>query len=168
MREKWPGARDRTSIAQLALVGAVLVALVISGPLVPGLSLAHSEPDSLDEGDATVSSVSVDAEKVTITPGRFGANVSYIRVPDAAVAVDGIEGQPRVVYQLSIPELGIDHSEPKLITTKGRTTVGVDPIAVQPRRVTRDSYSGRVTVRVQSFTVDRVQYNESITVEVRR
>lgn len=168
MREWLSVERDRTSIAQLVLVGAVVVALVLTGPLVPGISLAQSEPDSLDDGNATVSNVAVDADDVTITPGRFGTNVSYVRIPDATVTTEGIEGQPRVVYQLAIPELGIDHSEPKLLTTEGRTTVRIDPMAVQPARLSKNSYEGQVTVRVQSHTVDRVVYDESISVEVRR
>ena len=168
MREWLSFEPDRTSIAQLVLVGTVVVALVLSGSLVPGVSLTQSGPDSLDEGNVTVSNVAVDVESVVITPGRFGTNVSYVRVPDAEITVQRTQGQPRVVYQLAIPELGIDHSEPKLLTKTGRTTVRIDPMAIQPAQLSKDSYEGQVTVRVQSYTVDRVVYNASISVEVER
>ncbi|MEF8881615.1 MAG: hypothetical protein V5A34_03710 [Halapricum sp.] len=165
--------RDRldlepVELAQLLLVAIVVVALLVSGPVIPGVSLTGAEPTSLGEGDATVSSVTVDADRVRITPGRFGTNISYLRVPDARLQIDTIEGQPRVVYQLRIPELDIDLAAPKLLSESGRTTVRLDDQAIAPERLSQDQYEGQLVVRIQSLSTDRVVRNESITVEVRR
>ncbi|MFB6188517.1 MAG: hypothetical protein ABEI57_01410, partial [Halapricum sp.] len=137
--------------------------------LVPGLSVTQAgPPGAIGDGNATVATVAVDGGNVAITRGRFGTDVDYVRVPDASVRLAGVDGTPRLVYRLRIPALGVDHSATKLIDGPGRVTIRLSDVAIRPQRVTNDSYRGRLTVRVQSYTVDRVVHNESLSIEVGR
>lgn len=154
------------ALSQLLLLATVVVALVLSSPIF-GLSITQSGPPStVGDGNATVSSVDVDADSVHISPGRFGTDVSYVRLPDASVAVGDVEGSPRIVYRVEIPALDIDHSAENVLSGSGPKTVRLTDVAVRPDRLSADSYDGRLSVRIQSYEVDRVVYNESLTVEV--
>jgi len=154
--------------SQLLLVGIVLVTLVLSSPLVHGVTLTEAgPPTTVGDGNATVSNVDVDTDSVHVSPGRFGTAVSYVRMPDATVDVTQVDGAPRLVYRFEIPALEIDHDATKVLSSRGATTVRLGDVAVLPERLAVDRYDARVTVRVQSYTVDRVVYNESVTVEVR-
>jgi hypothetical protein len=123
-------------------------------------------PGTVGDGNAVASSVTVDGDTVRITPGRFGTAVSYVRVPDASVRLTGVTGAPRVVYRLEVPALGIDHHATRLVSGPGSVTVRLRDVAVRPERVSADRYEGRLTVRIQSHTVDRLVRTESLTIEV--
>lgn len=154
--------------SQFLLVAVVVFALVLSSPLF-GISLTESGPPAtVGNGNATVTSVDIDAESIRITPGRFGTDVSYVRIPDARVDVTRVDGAPRLVYRVEIPALNIDHDATKVLFGPETTTVRLDDVAVRPAELSADRYDARVTVRVQSYTVDRVVSNESVTIEVER
>lgn len=155
-------------LVQLLLVAVVIVSLVFSGPLVPGVSLTQAGERTLDDGNATVSSVTIDTDAVRITPGRFGTSVQYLRLPDARVDVTGVEGQPRLVYRLEVPALDLDLAETKLLSEPGQRVVRLPDRAFAPGRLSADRYQGRLTVRVQSFSTDYTVFNESVTIEVTR
>ena len=156
-----------TELAQLLLVAVVIVVLVFSSSFV-GFSFTQSESGTLGHGNATVSSVAVDVSDVRITPGRFGTDISYLRVPDAQVSVDDISGQPRLVYRLVVPALDRDLTATQLLDRSGPTTVRLSDAAFTADQLDAESYEGRVTVRVQSISSDYTVFNESTTIEVTR
>ncbi|WEL16855.1 MULTISPECIES: hypothetical protein [unclassified Halorhabdus] len=158
---------DPVSLSQQLLIGVVIVTLVFSGPLVPGLSFGGSGPPAtIGDGNATVSTVAVDADAVQITPGRFGTAVSYLRIPDAKLSIDAVEGEPRIVYRLVVPKLDVDHAETRLLAGPGDITVRLDDVAFVPGQLSADRYDGALSVRVQSLSTDRTVFNESVTIEV--
>lgn len=154
-----------TELAQLLLIAAVVVTLVFSSPLV-GLSLTQAESTTLGDGNATVAAVSVDVTAVQITPGRFGTDVPYLRIPDAEINVDDLEGHPRLVYRVEVPALDLDLAATKRIQETGPTTVRLSDAALAAEKLAADSYGGRVTIRVQSLSSDYTVFNESTTIEV--
>lgn len=159
---------DPVGLSQRLLVATVIVVLVFSGPLVPGLSFADAGPPStIGDGNATVSAVTVDADAVAITPGRFGSGVDYLRAPDARVDVESVSGAPRIVYVLEVPDLDAEITATRLLDGPGAAVVRPSERAFSPGTEFEDEYRGELTVRVQSLSTDRSVYSESVTVEVR-
>lgn len=160
---------DPVGLSQQLLLGVVIVTLVFSGPLVPGLSFGGSGPPAMiGDGNATVSTVDVDTDAVAITPGRFGTDVSYLRIPDAKLSIDDVEGEPRIVYRLVVPELDVDHAETRLLAGPGDVTVRLSDVAFVPGGLSAERYDGSLRVRVQSLSTDRTVFNESVTIEVKQ
>lgn len=160
---------DSPTLAQFAAAAAV--AVVLAGLLLtsPVLGLVTVDPPSsrdVGDGSATVSSVSVPTEEIRLTQGRFGTDVTYLRVPDALVTVDSTTGKSRLVYRVQIPELDVDLDGTKPVEPghTGSYRIRVPDRALELSRRSGETYQGTVTVRVQSFTVDRTVANETIQV----
>jgi hypothetical protein len=151
----------RSGLAALVIVLATVTA-----------GLAGSEPAALGDGTATVDVVEPTAETLSIDRGRFGADVSYLRLPDLVVDVSNVTGRPRVVYAVRVPALGLDRVENRLIREEGRLRVSMADRAYPPRGSgdgglpEPGTYDGRLVVRVQSFASDRTVRNRTIQVRV--
>lgn len=152
---------DHRSVPRV-VVAVILVGMLLSGP-VGGVDLAR-EQLSLGDGTASVTVVEPDEETIRVTEGRFGTNVSYVRIPDLVVDVTNVDGQPRVFYQVSIPELGIEKQNDKIVRSTGRLRVPISDRAVSGDVATPTT--ARLVVRVQSYSGGEVVLNR--TVEVRR
>ncbi|WP_299266898.1 hypothetical protein [Halorientalis sp.] len=155
---------------QVVTVAVVLAILVLSGPLVGVVDLTPETRSAaqLGGGTANVSVVDDPTADLAITPGRFGTNVSYLRVPPAVVDVDRVEGRPRLLYLVQAPRLDFERSvaEPLNGTVDGRVAVRMDDRAFERASVPNDSYVVTVTVRVQSFDGTRTVYQRNATVPV--
>ncbi|MFC6975175.1 hypothetical protein ACFQL1_11765 [Halomicroarcula sp. GCM10025709] len=141
-----------------------MLSLVATGPLV-GIDVTQGSPESFGEGTATVTAVDVEFSELRVTDGRFGTDVSYLRVPTASVTVGSVTGRPRLVYLVRVPAVDIEVVSTTLVTEPSRTYT-LDP---GDEGVERGSVQGpvtaTVTVRVQSFSVDRTITQQNITVE---
>ena len=151
-----------------SVIGVVVVILLLTSPLVNVLGVTAQNPTTIGDGTATASVERLDTDALTIDRGRFGTGVVYLRIPEATVSVTDIEGRPRVVYQIRVPELGVDAVTTELLTGDGPTTVRLGPRdrGLDPAAVTNRTYRGVVTVRVQSFEQDRTVYAVNETIEV--
>ena len=142
----------------------VAISLVATGPLF-GLDVTRDSPDSFGEGTATVTAVDIEYSELRVTDGRFGTDVSYLRVPTASVTVGSVTGRPRLVYVVQVPEAGIDAVSTTLVTDPDRTYT-LDP---GDQGMERDSVTepvtGTVTVRLQSFSASRTVVSRNVTVE---
>lgn len=147
----------------------VVVTLLATGPLV-GVDAVRTQPTTIGDGTAAVSDVRVDTSELRITAGRFGATVSYLRVPDASVAVESVTGRPRLLYQVTVPRLGVNLEAERLLTTGRSGTYRLAPgdRAFPPEALDRETYHGRVQIRVQSFESDTTVFAENVTVRVAR
>lgn len=154
-----------TTVTALA-VGVVAVTLALSGPAVSAVSFGPSPGGELDDGNATVASASLDGT-AALTDGRFGTGVAYLRVPDATVRLSAVTGNPRLVYRVSVPGLGVDAAATTgLGPASRRARVRVPDRAFEPATVDRDRYRGTLSVHVQSFAVYRTVLRRNVTVEV--
>lgn len=157
---------------QFGTVAVILVAVLLSGPLVGVVDLTPESRGAADIGDGTanVTVVGDPTAGLAITPGRFGTNVSYLRIPPAAVDVDRVEGRPRLLYLVRVPDLGFERSvtEPLDQRVGGRVALRIDARAFAHARVQSENYNTTVVVRVQSFTETRTVYRRNATVPVRR
>lgn len=158
----------------LAQVSAALtIALVVAGALLtgPGVGvLILDSGDTIGDGNAEIQSVSVATDRLQIDQGRFGTGMAYLRVPDAVVDIVATDGRSRLVYRLTVPELGIERDATTTVRAgaTGRYRLAPQDIALDPEDVGAGRYDAVVTVRVQSFAIDRTVYNRTATVEVRR
>jgi hypothetical protein len=152
-----------TAVTVLSLT-VVVGTLVLTGPLVGGYD-ASTAATELGEGTATVETARL-ADSLSFSPGRFGTGVVYLRVPDAAVEFSSATGRSRLVYRVAVPALGFDRvgTAPVDSGTTDRR-VGMGDRAFAPDSLDRGRYRVNVTVRVQSFAVDRTVLRRNVTVE---
>jgi hypothetical protein len=153
-------------VSGLAVATALLVVLG-SGPLGAGLVQPSGTPTTVGDGNATVATLAVTPADLHVSSGRFGTYVEYLRVPDARVDLAAVTGHPRVVYRVQVPALDADLTGTEIVTDRGRYTLGIGDYGLDPDAVSASTYEGRVTVRIQSFAVDRTVYARNVTVEVR-
>lgn len=145
-----------------AVLAIILFGMLLSGPA-GGIDFARDRL-SIGDGTASVTVVEPADEPVRVTDGRFGTNVSYVRIPDLVVDVRSVDGKPRVFYQVTVPELGVRKQNERIVRSTGRLRVPISDRAL-PREVTADGATARLVVRVQSYTGGTVVMNR--TVELR-
>lgn len=152
---------------ELCAVGVVALVLVTSGALG---GVGELEPSALDDGTATVAVETLPTERLHIDDGRFGTDVRYLRIPDASVRVSDVRGTPRVVYRVEIPALDVDQASSTLLTDDADRAVRIPGThrAFESGEVREDRYAATVSIRIQSFSVDRTVVTVNETVEVRR
>jgi hypothetical protein len=152
--------------ATVAVIGVVLLA---SGPLVGAVDLTPERRDqTVGDGTAAAALTSNPTDGLRIDRGRFGTNVSYLRIPPIRVDVRDVTGRPRLLAKLRVPALGFDRSATRVLSsdTAGPVVLRLSPRAFTPDRIANDTYRGRLTVRVQSFERDTVIVNRSVTIPV--
>jgi hypothetical protein len=142
-------------------VGIIVAVLLVTGPI--GVSVT-GEPDTLGDGTATVTVLEPGSDALSITDGRFGTEVSYVRIPDLVVDVESVSGQPRLLYVVRVPALGLDEDNSRLVRSTGRLRVPLRDRAIDQE--VSGTYSGRLVVRVQSFSGMQTVSNRSIEVRV--
>lgn len=157
--------RALTVVAVVVVVGT----LVATGPAVGLIELpTANDGTELGDGTATVGNVEYADGPPRIEPGRFGSGVQYLRTPSLRVDVTDVRGTPRLVYVLTVPALGFERVETRLLTTDESTTVVLSMADRSFDEAVTDerTYEGKVVVRVQSFSGDRVIVSRNVTVEV--
>lgn len=148
-------------------VSLLVVVSLLSGPIGVGLDLTPGDDVALGDGDASITVLSPADDELAVTAGRFGAEVAYLRIPDLVVRVASVDGSPRVVYRVLVPDLATV-TETRVLTPSdtGRVRLDARDRAMPYGAVTESTYQGHLEVRVQSFTTDRTVVNRSIAVEV--
>ncbi|NLV08525.1 hypothetical protein ACAH01_03520 [Halomicrobium sp. HM KBTZ05] len=158
------------SVARLErlAVAVVAVTLLLTGPFGVVDATARN-PTTVGDGRANATVERLDTSGLLVEGGRFGTGVDYLRIPDATVAVSDIEGRPRLVYRVSVPELGVDRTTTKLLSggQSGTVRLGMRDRGLDPDSVTEQRYRATITVRVQSFEYDQTVFETDETVEVR-
>jgi hypothetical protein len=159
---------DGTDQFRLGVLGVLGVVLLVSSPLVGVVDLTPEARGSggLGDGTASASVTTLDTDRFRIDRGRFGTGVAYLRLPPVTVTADSVTGQPRLVYRVEVPALEFERTETRLLRETGRVRIGMSARALTRERVNQQSYRATVTVRVQSFEVDRTIYRRNLTVPV--
>jgi len=152
-------ALGNSGLAKVA-VGAIAFVILLSTPIA-GLDFS-GEPAQLGDGTASVTVVEPSGSQLQIEPGRFGTQAVYLRIPDLVATVDSLQGQPQLVYELTVPELGMEKRETRLIQSTGRLRVGMTDQAFEA--VDSGVYDGQLSVRVQSFSGGSIVLNRSVEV----
>ena len=151
------------SVATLLTAGVVLFVLFLAGPA-GGVDFT-GEPARLGDGNASVTVVEPETDRLSVEPGRFGTNATYVRLPDVVLDVDRVRGNPRVVSLLTVPNLSIDTQARRYIDSPGRLTIPMGDRAL-PNRPQPGSYEGTMVIRIQSFGFDEVVLERTLEVTV--
>jgi len=97
---------ERTRAVITSVIAVILGVTLLSGPLVPGVTLAtEPEPVALETGNVTVSTVEM-PDEVTLEKGSYGAASYYLDAPPVRIQFANLTGRPTLVYKLTIEELG--------------------------------------------------------------
>ena len=150
------------------VVALVVVTTLASGPLVGAVDLTQErESTAYGQGSVTVDNVTLPAN-ATLMAGRFGAGEYTLRVPDAAVQIESVEGRPLLVYKIDIPERGYSRSSTHFLSADSAgafaATLADDRFA--PDTVDQRSYDAELRLLVRANDTSRVVAERSITVEV--
>jgi len=140
----------------------VVFVLAGTGPLT-GVDVTSASASTFGDGNATVTDVSVDRSAVSLSPGRFGTDVMYLRVPAASVTVHTVTDRPQLLYIVSVPGLGVRLVETQVVTGAGTYRLAPSDRAMPPGRAD-GRYDVVLSVRLQSFTTDRTVTRTSLTV----
>lgn len=161
---------ESVGYVEMGIAGLVAVTLVLSGPAFGLLDVTARNPTTLGDGTANATVETLDTGSLVIDRGRFGTGIYYLRVPEATVAVSGIDGRPRLVYRIQVPALDVDVVSTELLRNGRTRSASLRPSdrGLDPDAVAADSYVATVSVRVQSFTSDVTVYRVNESVEVQR
>ena len=142
---------ERTRAVITSVTAIILGITLLSGPLVPGVTLASEpEPVALETGNVTVSTVEMSGD-VTLEGGSYGAASYYLDAPPVRVHFSNLTGQPTLVYELTIEELGYSRTTNHFLDDS-----------------TGDAYE--LTLASDTFTdgeIEREQYNGTVTISKR-
>lgn len=150
---------------------SVLATVLVLLPMVL-FGVTQPAPVPLGDGTASIEVVSPDENSLRIDRGRFGSGAVYLRLPDLVVEASDVTGRPRVVYTIAVPRLDLDRQRTQLLRETGRVRVHMSDRAYPPRwskfgeLPQAGTYTGHLSVRVQSFSTNRVVLNRTVTVRV--
>lgn len=171
---------DRPDLSVL-VAALIVLGLVAAGP-------GWSSTDDLGEGTADVriveptwlaAGVGPADHRIRAEPGRFGTPAWYVRTPAVVVDVANVSGRPELYYDVAVPELDADPPPVRRgLSGPGRYRLAPEDVALPPAGATADgtdayrpedgTYTGRLEVRVRSFSADRVVANRTVEVVVDR
>jgi hypothetical protein len=159
---------ERSRAAVYATAAVIVLVTVASGPLVGAVTVPEGgvSGPAPGTGSATVSVVSM-PDRATLEPGQYGTDVYYLEVPDAAVDVSAVTGQPVLTYSLSVPELKSRSSVFFLRPgEQGRTELSMDRLSFDPGAVDRERYTGQLRLVLRGSGGETTLYREPVVIEV--
>lgn len=157
----------RSVVAAAALV--IVVAALAVGPLLGVATTDDAGERAVGDGTASVTVVDVPADPRFVT-GQYGADALYLRLDDATVDVNDVDGRPVVYYELRIPTIGYSLATGSVLSTgtTGQVSLTYEGDTFTPNRLTKDSYDGTVRVWIRTTDGVDVLYDKAVTVEVER
>lgn len=134
-------------VAAAAFAGCVLVLAAVSGPLVPlDLTPAHRGPTP-GTGNASTSDVTLPVN-VTLERARYGAGTYRLDGSRPTVDVGGVSGNPRLVFVVDFPGLGVAASRGVDLAGRANETLDLryDTVEFSPKNVDANAYNATVSV----------------------
>ena len=159
---------ERTRAVITTVIAIILGVTLLSGPLVPGVTLAaEPEPVALETGNVTVSAVELSGD-VTLEKGSYGAASYYLDAPPVRVHFANRTGRPTLVYKLTIEELGYTRTTNHFLDdSTGDTymlTLASDTFT--DGKIQREQYNGTVTVSKRDRAGHGVVATRNVTISV--
>lgn len=156
---------------RVALLLGVIVVIEVAALLVLAQSLGVVTLQDLggsEDASAAITVLSVPTDDYRIAP-HPNASDPGLFMPPATVRVDRVTGEPTLVYQLAIPELGHIGFTLYFITPVNEgaeLTLDTTPSTVDREKLTEDTYRGRVIIGVRETNGTAVFFAENVTVPV--
>ena len=159
---------QRTRAVTTSVIAVILGATLLSGPLVPGVTLASEpKPVALETGNVTVSMVEISGD-VTLEAGSYGAASYYLDAPPARLHFSNLRGRPTLVYELTIEDLGYTRTTNHFLDdSTGDTydlTLASDTFT--DGEIERERYNGTVTVSKRDGAGHGVVATRNVTISV--
>ncbi|WP_336337883.1 hypothetical protein [Haloarcula brevis] len=159
---------EKTRAVVTSVAAVILVITLLSGPLVPGVTVASEPaPVELETGNVTVSAVEMPSQ-VTLEGGSYGAASYYLDAPPVRVQFSKLTGRPTLVYELRIEELSYSRTTNHFLDdSTGDTydlTLASDTFT--EGEIDRDQYNGTVTVRKRDGAGHGVVAARNVTIPV--
>ncbi|AAV48192.1 unknown [Haloarcula marismortui ATCC 43049] len=159
---------ERARAVITSVIAIILGVTLLSGPLVPSVTLA-SEPESvaLESGNVTVSTVEM-PEEVTIEKGSYGAASYYLDAPPVRIHFANLTGRPTLVYKLTIEELGYTRTTNHFLDDSAGDTYALTLASdtFTDEEIEREQYNGTVTVSKRDEAGHGVVATRNITISV--
>jgi len=152
-------------------VGVILILTVSSGPMgVVDFTKERTENNTEGLGNGLLEVASLDApDTASLQQGDFGSGNFYLRVPDAVLSIDAVEGRPIVSYKIEISELGYTRETAHVISSESgqRVTLSIQEDTLPPEDIQQDEYSGeiRIVKRVNGESTTALQRNVTVSVQ---
>ncbi|KAA9398759.1 hypothetical protein Har1130_11135 [Haloarcula sp. CBA1130] len=159
---------ERMRAVITSVIAIILGVTLLSGPLVPGVTLAtEPEPVALETGNVTVSEVEM-PEKVTLEKGSYGAANYYLDSPPAHVHFSNLTGRPTLVYELTIEELGYARTTNHFLdeSTGNAYELTLASDTFTDGEIKRDQYNGTVTISKRDSSGHGVVATRNVTISV--
>lgn len=172
-----PDRPVRSVLAALLILVGFLAAgpgWATSGDIGEGTATARIvEPTWLADGSGPAE------HRLRAQQGRFGTAAWYVRTPAVVLDVTNVTGSPELYYDVSIPGIDADPAPVRRhLAGPGRYRLAPADVALPPAgyEVDRSSvdlpadgtYTGRLEVRVRSFSTSHVVANRTVEVVVDR
>ena len=159
---------ERTRAVIISVTAIILGVTLLSGPLIPGVTLAtEPEPVALETGNVTVSTVEM-PDEVTLEKGSYGAASYYLDAPPVRIQFANRTGRPTLVYKLTIEELGYTRTTNHFLDdSTGDTydlTLASDTFT--DAEIERERYNGTVTVSKRDGSGHGVVATRNVTISV--
>ncbi|MBV0900949.1 hypothetical protein [Haloarcula salina] len=156
--------RGVVAVVTLIIVGVTL----LSGPLVPGVTLASEpEPLTLETGTVTVGDARLPAN-ATLEKGAYGAASYYLDVPPATVQLSSLDGNPTLVYRFAIDELGYTRTTNHFLNDDTAETYELTLASdtFEADEIDRERYDGTVSVSKRDGEGHAEVASRNVTVRV--
>lgn len=150
-------------------LSVIAVAVVASGPLVGAVDLTSAPSETFDPGTGAIElSVEDLPDTVYIRQGEYDSGSYYLEVPDVTADVHSVQGQPMVVYKLTVDELNVVRLTNHFLTSTdaGEQTLSLSRGTLSPDRVEDSGYTGQLRVLTRVNETDTVVRSENVTVVV--
>ncbi|EMA12704.1 hypothetical protein [Haloarcula marismortui] len=159
---------ERARAVITSVIAIILGVTLLSGPLVPGVTLASEpEPVALETGNVTVAAVEM-PEQVTLEAGSYGAASYYLDAPPAHVKFSNLTGRPTLVYKLTIEELGYTRTTNHFLDDSAGDTYDLTLASdtFTDGEIEHEQYTGTVIVSKRDGAGHGVVATRNITISV--
>ncbi|WP_336329835.1 hypothetical protein [Haloarcula sp. CGMCC 1.2071] len=159
---------QKTRAVVTSVIAIILGVTLLSGPLVPGVTLASEpEPVTLESGNVTVSTVEM-PDEVTLEKGSYGAASYYLDAPPVRIQFANRTGRPTLVYELTIEELGYTRTTNHFLDDSAGDTYDLTLASdtFTDGEVKHEQYNGTVTVSKRDGAGHGVVATHNVTISV--
>ncbi|GCF12967.1 hypothetical protein Harman_09020 [Haloarcula mannanilytica] len=159
---------EQTRAVITGVTSVMLAVTLLSGPLVPSVTLASEpEPVALETGNVTVSAVEM-PDTVTLEAGSYGAASYYLNAPPIHVQFSNRTGRPTLVYELTIEELGYSRTTNHFLdeSTGDAYELTLASDTFTDAEIQREQYNGTVTVSKRDDAGHGVVATRNVTISV--
>ncbi|MFC7166939.1 hypothetical protein [Halospeciosus flavus] len=158
--------------AVIVTVSVIVLVTLASGPVISSINLTTNQSDtaSFDDGNITVTDVTIPNDSYTFHQGNYGSAAYYLETPDTTLTLKSVTGSPRLVYKLRIPAKSYVVAKTTFIRNNatGQFSLTGPSDTFKPSTINQSEYRGKVTILVRSGMESRVLATKNVTIEVSR